>query len=251
MPYPRQLLNPGEEIAVDFNPHWWYFAEVGAAGFGVIILAFLVFQVDGDVGTGLHWLWGLLIVGWIFATGWRYLTWRTTHFVVTSDRLIVRSGVFARRGREIPLERINDITFHQTLFERLLGSGDLVVESAGTQGQQVFGDIPNPEFVQGEIYRQVEGNARRTAEYGRIDPAGIADALAQRPGPVDQQQPASLHAQSPPPPYPQSPPPPSTHQPTSAASVPDQLERLAQLRDKGVITQAEFESKKAELLGRI
>jgi uncharacterized membrane protein YdbT with pleckstrin-like domain len=228
MPYPRHLLGPGEEIAVDFNPHWWYFAEVGSAGLGVIILAFLVFSVDGDAGKALKWLWLLAFVAWILATIWRWLTWRTTHFVVTSDRLIVRSGVFTRKGREIPLERINDITFHQTLFERILGSGDLVVESAGTQGQQVFGDIPNPEFVHGEIYRQVEGNSKRTAEYSRLDPNQLADALAQRTPPSAPTVPAS-----------------------DAASVPDQLERLAQLRDKGVITQAEFEAKKAELLGRL
>ena len=228
MPYPRHLLNPGEEIAVDFNPHWWYFAEVGSAGLGVIVLAFLVFAVDGDVGKVLKWLWALVLIGWILATVWRWLTWRTTHFVVTSDRLIVRSGVFTRKGREIPLERINDITFHQTFFERLLGSGDLIVESAGTQGQQVFGDIPNPEFVHGEIYRQVEGNSRHTAEYSRLDPQQLADAISQQPRPAA-----------------------PTAAPGDAASVPDQLERLAQLRDKGVITQAEFEAKKAELLGRL
>jgi uncharacterized membrane protein YdbT with pleckstrin-like domain len=228
MPYPRRLLNPGEEIAVDFNPHWWYFWEVAAMGLGLIILAFLVFPLDGDAGKVLQILWVVLLVAWVLGTGWRVLTWRTTHFVVTSDRLIVRSGVFSRRGREIPLERINDITFHQSLFERMLGSGDLVVESAGTQGQQVFGDIPNPEFVQGEIYRQVEDNARRTAEYGKLDHVDLADAIAQH-------IPAAAPAAAPP----------------GAPSVPDQLERLAELRDKGVITQAEFEQKKAELLGRL
>jgi uncharacterized membrane protein YdbT with pleckstrin-like domain len=225
MPYPKHLLNPGEEIAVDCNPHWWYFAEVGGAGFALLILAVLVFSVHGDVGKVLKWLWVIAFIVWLGAVLWRWLTWRTTHFVVTTDRLIVRSGVFARKGREIPLERINDITFHQSLFERLLGSGDLIVESAGTQGQQVFGDIPNPEFIHGEIYRQVEGNSRRTAEYSRIDPTELADALTQR-------APAAPPA-------------------GDATSVPDQLERLAQLRDKGVITQAEFEAKKAELLGRL
>jgi uncharacterized membrane protein YdbT with pleckstrin-like domain len=228
MPYPRRLLNPGEEIAVDFNPHWWYFWEIAAMGLGVIILAFLMLPVGGDSGKVLQVLWLLLLVAWILGAGWRYLTWRTTHFVVTTDRLIVRSGVFSRRGREIPLERINDITFHQTLFERMLGSGDLVVESAGTQGQQVFGDIPNPEFVQGEIYRQVEDNARRTAEYGKLDHGELADAIAR-------------HA----------PTTPAAAPPPGPPSVPDQLERLAELRDKGVITQAEFEQKKAELLGRL
>jgi membrane protein YdbS with pleckstrin-like domain len=230
MAYPKHLLNPGEEIAVDFNPHWWYFWEVAAAGLGTIVLAFLFLRPDGTIGDILQYAWYLIAIAWLGATVWRWLTWRTTHFVVTSDRLIFRAGVFSRTGREIPLERINDITFNQTLFERMLGAGDLVIESAGTQGQQKFSDIPNPEFVQAEIYRQIEGNSKKTAEYGKIDPTAIAQAMQA--------------TQAPPPPAP-------TYAAPSTESVTDQLAKLAELRDKGVITQADFEAKKAELLGRI
>lgn len=231
MAYPKQLLNPGEDIAVDFNPHWWYFWEVAASGLGVIVLAFLAFKPDGTIGDILKYAWYAALVVWLGSTIWRWLTWRTTHFVVTSDRLIFRAGVFSRTGREIPLERINDLTFNQTLFERMLGAGDLVIESAGTQGQQKFSDIPNPEFVQAEIYRQIEGNAKKTAEYSKIDPSAFAQAMG-----TPQAGPASA-----------PPPPPGV----SGESVTDQLSKLAELRDKGVITQADFEAKKAELLGRI
>lgn len=230
MAFPKHLLNAGEDIAVDFNPHWWYFWEAAATGLGVIVLAFLAFKPDGTFGDILTYAWYVAVVVWLGSTTWRWLTWRTTHFVVTSDRLIFRSGVFSRTGREIPLERINDITFNQTLFERMLGAGDLVIESAGTQGQQKFSDIPNPEFVQAEIYRQIEGNAKKTAEYSKIDPALIAQAMA-----------------APPPTGPAPTPPPGV----PGESVTDQLSKLAELRDKGVITQADFEAKKAELLGRI
>src|SRR5262245_28126756 len=64
------------------------------------------------------------------AVAGRVLRWATTHFVLTTDRLIFRSGVVAKFGREIPLERINDVTFSQSLFERLVGVGDLLLESA-------------------------------------------------------------------------------------------------------------------------
>src|SRR4029450_10437970 len=77
----------------------------------------------------------------------RVLRWSTTHFVLTTERLIFRSGLVAKFGREIPLERINDVTFSQSLFERLIGAGDLLVESAGEHGQSSFSNIRDPADV--------------------------------------------------------------------------------------------------------
>src|SRR3954452_48773 len=96
----------------------------------------------------------------------RYGKWATTTFVVTTQRLIYRSGVLAKHGREIPLDRLNDISFHQTVFERMIGAGDLMIESAGERGQQTFNGIPHPNRVQNEIYRQVEASKDRDAMRG-------------------------------------------------------------------------------------
>ena len=87
----------------------------------------------------------------------RYARWATTNIVLTTDRLILRAGVLSKSGREIPLERINDISFHQHLFERLLGTGDLTVESAGERGQETLRRVPDPERLQREIYHQMKG----------------------------------------------------------------------------------------------
>ena len=149
----------------------------------------------------------------------KYFQWTYTHFVVTSDRVIFRTGVISKRGVEIPLERINNINFHQGPFERIIGAGDLDIESAGRTGQSHFDDVRHPDAVQQEIYRQMEANSRKTA--------GYAGAAARGPAPA----------------------------PAPAAAVPDsvpeQIEQLAALRDAGHITQAEFDAKKAELLGRM
>ena len=101
---------------------------------------------------------------------------------------------------------MNDISFHQSLFERLLGAGDLVIESAGERGQQPFTDIPRPARVQNEIYRQIELAQSRSA-----------DRMSGR----------------------------------RELSVPEQLEKLDELRQRGVISQAEFDAKKAQLLDRM
>ena len=79
-----------------------------------------------------------------------------TYFVVTSRRVIYRSGVISKRGVEIPLERINNINFHQRLIDRIIGAGDLDIESAGKDGQSHFDFIRHPDGVQHEIYRQME-----------------------------------------------------------------------------------------------
>jgi uncharacterized membrane protein YdbT with pleckstrin-like domain len=108
----------------------------------------------------------------------RVLRWATTHFVLTTERLIFRSGVVAKFGREIPLERINDVTFSQSLFERMIGAGDLLIESAGERGQETFSDIPHPDAVQQEIYRQMEANQAQAMGGGAPRPPSVTDQIA-------------------------------------------------------------------------
>ena len=79
-------------------------------------------------------------------------------------RRVSREGVIAKKGIEIPLERINTIFFQQGIFERLMGLGDLEIESASKDGAQMFDDIRKPSAVQNEIYRQMEINSNRQAD---------------------------------------------------------------------------------------
>lgn len=212
MPFPARLLLEGESIHVDLRPHWWFFIGPVAAGVPVLALIVGVSQVDNDDWQRVGW-WGILavVVAWGLWLTARLARWTTTHFVVTSDRIIYRTGVLSKHGRDIPLERVNDITSNQSLFERIIGAGDLLIESAGERGQQTFSDIPHPDHVQHEIYRQMEANAARALSAGGASVPG---------GPA-------------------------------LASVPDQIAALAALRDRGVLSDAEFQAKKAELLQRM
>ena len=212
MPYPKKLLNQGEELALDLRPHWWFFAKH-------IVYGIVLFTVLGLIAVYLHddaqkyslWFWALLALVWAGWLGLQYLKWNFTHFVVTTDRVIYRTGVLSKHGVEIPMERINNINFNQGAFERLIGAGDLEIESAGKDGQSHFEDIWHPDGVQQEIYRQMEASARKRASWSQAPPAQAAPA----------------------------------------ASIPDQIHQLAELRDRGVITAAEFEAKKAQLLERM
>jgi uncharacterized membrane protein YdbT with pleckstrin-like domain len=104
----------------------------------------------------------------------------TTNFVITSNRLIFRQGVIGKSGVEIPLERVNNVNFHQTVFERMLGLGDLLIESGGEDGQQRFTDIRRPAQVQNLIHAQMEGHFQKRASYASSAPAGDVTEQLQR-----------------------------------------------------------------------
>jgi uncharacterized membrane protein YdbT with pleckstrin-like domain len=176
MPYPKKLLNDYETVALDLHPHWWYFAEPVLSLIGSVVLGILAWALlDGDVEKVLIWIAIVLIVLCAVWLVLRYMKWATTNFVITSDRIIFRSGVIAKSGIEIPLERVNNVLFSQSIFERLLGAGDLLIESGGEDGQQRFTDVRRPERVQNLIHAQMEVNENRR----RGNPGSGSDVASQ------------------------------------------------------------------------
>jgi len=129
MAFPKKYLNDGEEIILDLRPHWFFLVGAGAALIGALALAIWA-GVAGVTQLLLFPALALALVALLFFLK-RYSEWITTDFVLTTDRLIFRKGVLSRQGKEIPLERLNDVSYHQSLFQRLLGAGDLLVESGG------------------------------------------------------------------------------------------------------------------------
>jgi uncharacterized membrane protein YdbT with pleckstrin-like domain len=210
VPYPRHLINEGETVALDLHPHWWFFSKHILTGIPLLLALVGVFAVrDVEyVSSVTAFGWAVLAVIWAIWLGLKYLQWQFTNFVVTDDRVIYRHGVVSKHGVEIPLERINNINFHQRIWERIIGAGDLDIESAGSEGQSHFEDVRHPDGVQQEIYRQMEVNAKKQASW-------------------------------------------AAPQVSHEESIPDQIEQLAALRDKGHISAQEFESKKAALLERM
>lgn len=178
MPFPRRLLAQGEDLILDLRPHWIALAIPLAETVLIAVAVILALAYIPD--SWPTWVrWAVVLAGVVlFAIhpGRLLLDWATSHFVVTSDRVIHRSGWFAKESMEIPLENVNDVRFKQTVFERLIGAGDLTLESAGEFGQQVFGDIRDPERVQKVIYETTEANQRRMA--APTAPSSPADELA-------------------------------------------------------------------------
>lgn len=203
MPFPRRLLNDNENMVLDLHPHWWFFGPsaltLGVAMIGVLWVRSLVSgwlaTVVGYFGLGI-----IVVCAALLAVD--IVKWRTTYFVVTTERIIFRQGVVARDGVEIPLDRLANVNFSQSALERILGVGDILLQSGGQDGEQTFSDISRPDEVQKTITSTLSERSNRRFE-GAPSLTGLAH----------------------------------------------ELERLEALRDRGTLTDAEFEEQKRRLLG--
>ena len=135
---------------IRFRPHW-KLLFIPFLWFLALSVAMIIVAMAFD---WLQWVVLLVLAGFLVYFVVRPLVaWWTTRYVLTTERLITRRGLIAKSGVAIPLERITNVNFNQTVFERILGAGDLLVEAAGTTGQSKFSDIPHPDDFQALLYR--------------------------------------------------------------------------------------------------
>jgi membrane protein YdbS with pleckstrin-like domain len=192
-------LGPDEQVVVEVRPHWWLLA--GPVVWTSVVIAGALTSVAMSPPVAVKWLVLVVLVVSVVWLVQRYVRWYSTSLVVTTSRLMEKRGVLRRRIREIPIGSIADLGYRQTFLERVIGAGDVTIESAGTHGEEVFPDLPHPESIHNEIYLQLE--------------------RWRRPG--DRQGP----------------------------SIPEQIDQLDRLRQRGVISNSEFEAKKSQLLDRL
>lgn len=220
MGYPERLLSEDEVIEAQFRPHWSGIIREGLIALAGIVLAIVLALVADLPG----WVYvGIILAVIIFTIRGLIEWWHTLH-VITTERMIYRAGWIAKKGTEIPLEVIQNVAFNQTIIERIFGTGDLMVESAGTHGQTRYRDIPNPEAVQSLIYKMREE---------RMNPQ--PEPPEREPTPIFEDEPTA--------------PPPISTASSSGESSASQLEKLSQLHDQGKLTDQEFESEKRKILG--
>jgi hypothetical protein len=260
MPLPRKLLTEGESVVVELRPTWlvlgWpLVATIAAAALAVLVV---VSFPKAPVGVGYVLLALVLVAGgWL---GIRALQWHTTSIVLTTSRILERRGVFTRTGIEIRLDRVNELSYRQTLIERVVHTGSLEIEVGGETGVVVFNHLPHPAAVQSLVTEQIDAMRRGRSAWqtqagapgvmgpsGGIAPPGPAPgAPAFYPQPTYAQPayPQQTYAQ---PTYPQ----PTYSQPAPAPTVADRLMQLDQLRQRGILSESEFLAKKAELLQQL
>jgi len=163
-------LSEGEHSVLLLHPHWktvlmpflLLVVVVVVAAVLLVIIPHNRLQGDERIAVGVVAL--LVAIIW---TGVPFLRWRTTTYELTTRRFRLRSGILSRTGRDFPLVRISDISFSAGPVDRLLGTGRLIIESAGEHGQLVVNEIPDVKKVQATLFQLVEDEQARLAREDR------------------------------------------------------------------------------------
>jgi uncharacterized membrane protein YdbT with pleckstrin-like domain len=159
----RVLLAEGERLAVELRSHWYTLVGpalvlVATSGLGSYLAATVP---ESDARATLRWIIGATCAGIVLRWSvWPFLVWYANSYLLTTRRLIIREGVLARRGHDIPLARITDASFTRSLLQRILGCGRLTISTAGQRGSVVIDDVPLVEEVQRAIQGLVSGAPR-------------------------------------------------------------------------------------------
>lgn len=177
MRYPERLLSDDEDVLLLFRPHWKVLLPA-------LLWAMLLAALGGAAFAALDAPWEWIAVGvavglWLLFAARSVLSWWFTAYVLTTERIVVRKGMIARTGVEIPLEQVTNVLFSQSVLERLLRYGDVVLEAAGSQGRSELHDIPDPEGFQHEVYaaRELRMLDQRAGPRG-LDPVEALERLA-------------------------------------------------------------------------
>jgi len=216
--FPVRLLSVDEEVAVETRPHWTYLA-VQAGAFAVLITAVLCVTIVVDDFP----LPAIVVIGAMagvsaVATGIRTVRWANTYYLVTDRRIVYWKGVPRWRGIELSLHLVDEVDANQTMWERLLGVGTLRVRSAVEGHVRRLSFVPRPAVVCREVYR-----LQREAEQ-----QAIADSEPHAPKALSGDDPYG-----------------------ASLDIPDQIRKLWELVELGILSEAEFEEKKQDLLRRL
>ena len=165
MGYPQKLLAPDETITFETKPHWRaLFVPAIVLLATVFGMVFLYFWIDSEMfgGTAIRWIvlgGGILIlVLWAVVP---FLRWLTTEYTFTDRRIIVRSGIITRHGKDMPLAKVNNVSFFVPAMGRVLNYGELQIQSAGENDGLDIKDVPDVEEIQRKIYELIEADEKR------------------------------------------------------------------------------------------
>ena len=155
----QKYFNHDEVLVLDLHPHWWRFVKPIL----VLLAGVAAIAYNNEIPNQFLKDLALIIAQAFTALAFinlaaQALKWYRTHFVLTSQRVIFQSGVIARKRVEISLHKINLVTFHQSVFERLINAGDIIIESGAEDGMETFNDVQDPQQVQALIHQWMRKN---------------------------------------------------------------------------------------------
>jgi membrane protein YdbS with pleckstrin-like domain len=256
---PRKFLNEDEELLAELRPHWIFLFGPLFTSIGVWAALIVLVVLWRDPPSWLNYpIIILVLIPGLWLLG-RYVRWRSYTVAITSTRILVRQGILGRDTVQLRLQRITEVNLRQTLIERVLGTGSLVIDVQGEDDSLTLEYMRKPAIVQRVVNSQINeivGGGRR-----ELIPDDMRPAEARRVAACERDDPGDDHDT---PPFGvggsgSGPAPSQAAAPDAGASPPgalpfeirDRLIELDDLRRRGIISEQEFAAKKSELLDRI
>jgi membrane protein YdbS with pleckstrin-like domain len=170
--YPEDLLSEGESVIIHKHSHWKmllvpYIVLIVTLAVGIWLALLVKDESWGAIGLIAIGAVALIVLVWLFFIP--FVRWRTTHFVVTTDRVMAKEGVIKTTGITIPMNSINSVRFEHGLVDRIFGCGTLIIESASQEPLE-FDDIPAVEQVHTLLYREINDNPHDDFVQGGVQP---------------------------------------------------------------------------------
>lgn len=162
MGFPENILTKDEKVVRDLRPHWLTVFLPSVWGVLIVAAVILIAVLTPPDPTWDIVQWVVVaigVIGLIWFVLIPFLKWRTTHYVITNKRVAVRRGILTKSGQDIALSKITDVSFRQTLLDRITRSGSLSIETAGDNDDEDFTNIPRSNEVQQVLNRLIEDDA--------------------------------------------------------------------------------------------
>ena len=205
----RTEIKTKEKVVLTLRKHWFTLIEPSFWFLLFLILSLITFQtaygIFCHIGTVLTIIW----------LTYKIIDRKTNIWVVTNLRIIDEYGVFSVNSKESPLDKINNVSYHQPFIGRVFGYGDVQIQTAAEMGSTTHKMVEKPRLLKDTITKCQD-------EYRQSQ---IQEQALQFAGTIDGRQ-------------------------NPKSSIADELTKLHDLKVKGILSQDEFEQLKKRMLSQ-
>jgi uncharacterized membrane protein YdbT with pleckstrin-like domain len=200
----RTDLKNDEKVVLVIRTHWLIIVWP--------VILTIVGAVLGILIGGYGYLIPLVLAGY---TGYKLIERNNNLWAVTNLRVIDEFGVFSLNSKESPLDKINNVTYNQTVWGRIFGYGNVQIQTAAETGATTYSTVEKPKLLKDTITQMQE-------EYKKSQILSQARELAKA---ISRDSPKQ-----------------------STSDVAAELEKLFELKQKGILSPDEFDARKKKIL---
>jgi uncharacterized membrane protein YdbT with pleckstrin-like domain len=227
----RTPLQKGEKILLVTYSSWT--SLIGPTLFALAMIAAAIFIV-WHFQQAFGWLAALVGIGYWFL---RYYSWKVNIWVVTNYRVIDETGLISHYAKESPLDKINNVSYDQTIAGRLFNYGHVEIQTAAEVGATDYYNVNHPKRLKDTItaaqseYKDLQFSNQALQMAAAMDARAAAAIDARAGAGMGGAAGANTAGGGP-----------------SAPQVAAELEKLFELKMKGALSEEEYLRAKARLL---